>query len=170
MAACPLLDNLFNWAAQQPAENETSVHCNLTTNQSAAFQGHGENVVTYAEGGLGYHPGGWVNVGRFGIFIPASFSGSLTQYYSDKRYGPQGSFTNYPFSASETTPLNITISGPPLLLGGSYSVSISSPGWGATQSFTPQCEAGLVYGTFLNAVLLVISLCEQISEPPTQTQ
>ena len=169
MAACPLLDDLFNWAAQQPTENETSVGCSLATNQSA-FQGRDENLVTYAGGPLSYNPGGWLDAGRFRIFVPAAFTGSLTQYFSNQTYGPPDSFTSYPFNPNATEVLDITISSPPIaLLGsGSYSVSINSPEWGSTQSFTPQCEAGVTYGIVGNAVLLVISLCGQGSEAPPQ--
>jgi hypothetical protein len=167
MATCPLLDDLFNWAAQQPAENIVSVACSLATNQSA-FQGVGENLVTYAEGPLLYKPGGWLDSGRFRIYVPAAFTGSLTQYFSDRRYGPPDSFTNYPFNANSTDPLDITVSSPPLLPSGigSYSVSINSPAWTSTQSLTPQCEAGVIYGIVAGAVLLVISLCGRGSQQP----
>jgi hypothetical protein len=167
MTACPLLDDLFNWAAQQPAENITSVACSLATNQSS-FQGRDENLVAYAEGPLLYKPGGWMDSGRFRIYVPAAFTGTLTQYFSNRRYGPPDSFTNYPFDANSTDPLDITISSPPLIpLGtGSYSVSINSPAWASTQSLTPQCEAGVLYGIMSNSVLLVISLCGQNTQQP----
>jgi hypothetical protein len=60
---------------------------------------------------------------------------------------------------------------------GSYSVTINLPAsappnlpTGSTQSFTPQCEAGVIYGTYDNSELVVISLCNQISQPPQVVQ
>lgn len=76
MAACPLLDDLFSWAAQQPSQNATFVKCNFVTNQST-WNGQDKNLVSYAEGSLGYYPGGWVNAGRFHIYTPPSFTGQL---------------------------------------------------------------------------------------------
>jgi len=162
MAACPLLDDLFSWAAQQPTGNFIAVICNLATNQST-FQGRDKNLVSYAEGTLNYHPGGWIIIEGLNLYLPPTFTGSLTQYFSDRRYTTAPtSFDNYPFDANNTDPLNLSISGS----SGSYSVSIQSPKWGFTQGFMPQCEAGVIYGTVDNVELLVISLCNRRSEPP----
>jgi hypothetical protein len=160
MAACPLLDDLFNWAAQQPIEYQPFVQCSLATNQSV-FQGRVENVVTYAAGTLFYDPGGWQGEGRFGRFVPAVFTGVLLQSFSDQLYSLQ-STDLYPFSPYATENLQITISSPPLFpAGGSYSVWINSPEWSPVQSLAPQCEAGVIYGIMGDAVFLVISLCGQ---------
>jgi hypothetical protein len=157
MAACPLLDDLFDWAARQDPNNQTRVSCSLATNQSAGFQDP-ENAVTYAgasKGFLIYSHADWHEFRGFKIYIPAAFSATLLpQYVSSRERGGD------PFDPSRKDALDITISSPGRLPGGSYSVSIRSPEWGSTQSFTPQCEAGLIYGTFLNSVLMVIGLSQ----------
>jgi hypothetical protein len=161
MAACPLLDDLFNWAAQQGTADEIFVGCYLATNQSA-FQGRDENMVTYATGALFYDRGGWQGEGRFGRFVPAAFTGSLTQFFSNKTFNIPSSTAGYeicPFNPEATENLQITISSPPLFpAGGPYSVWINSPEWGSPQSFTPQCTPGVIYGMASDAILLVISL------------
>ena len=45
-----VLDDLFQWAAQQSTENITTVRIAMATNELT------DNVVTYAEGTLGYSP------------------------------------------------------------------------------------------------------------------
>lgn len=169
---CPLLDNLFTWAAQQPAGYKSTVQCNLVTNQST-YQGD-ENLVVYAEGTLTFSPGRWIDLGEFRIYIPSSFAGSVTRYSSLDRYGVSGGFAIYPFSYELTDTIDIYITAP---LIGSYSVSINLPAsapanlpTGSTQSFTPQCEAGVIYGSLGNSGLAVISLCNQVSNPPPVSQ
>jgi hypothetical protein len=162
MVACPLLDDLFSWAAQQPSANLTTVTCNLVSNQST-FQGHDKNLVSYAEGKLTYYPSFWS--GRF--FVPPSFTANpgvpLAQYFSDRRYksDPQ-SFSDEPFSADNTDPLHLSITS----FLGTYAVSFHSPKWGFTKSFVPFCEAGVIYGIVDNVELVAISLCNRSSQRP----
>ena len=160
---CPLLDDLFTWAAQEPVTNMTRAMCNLSTTTSR-FQNKDHNLVTYGEGGLVYRPGYWLQESFFRIYVPPSFSGELTQYFSDRRYStdPQ-TFINYPFAHDATDPLAVSISAS---VYAGYSVTIHSPNYGGSFSFQPQCAAGVIYGVIDTTELVAISLCDRSSQAP----
>jgi hypothetical protein len=103
-----------SWAAQQPAENSTTVWCHLAPNPST-LHGQDMHLVSYSQGALEYHHGGWVTRGRFKFYVPPSFTFNTprTQYFSNHRYktDPQ-SFGDCPFAANETDPLHLTITSP----------------------------------------------------------
>jgi hypothetical protein len=167
MAACPLLDDLFNWGTQTlAAGGRPTVQCNLVTNQST-FKNKDKNIVCYGEGTLVFQPGRWERIRDLNFFFPPSFAGSLTLYYSDRRYSfapspPPDDLIhplNYPFDANNTVPLDLNILGPV----GSYSASIQLPKYNITDTFTPQCEAGVIYAILGGIKFVVISLCERTS-------
>jgi hypothetical protein len=154
-----ILDDLFQWAAQQPAGNTITVRVATTTNEITR-----NNLVSYAEGFLNYHPGH--SVGMF--FVGPSFSSSndgVVQYFSDRRYGPQGSFTTFPFDANNTDPLTVSITRAPIAATG-YTITIKSSKWGFTENFTPTVDAGsnVIYGS-VSGGLVTISLCNRSSQP-----
>ena len=163
MTTCPLLDNVFSSAAKLAAEHasdNTLVTCNLATNQSTVGDTD-ENVVSYGYGNLLYSSG---IVSPPAVKGPPAFSGSLTQLFSNRTYpiGPTGvgpDLGEAPFDPARPDTLDISITGRSPLEE-SYSVKLHSPKWGGTFSFTPQCEAGVIYGAWGSNVLVVISLCQ----------
>jgi hypothetical protein len=104
-----LLDDLFQWAAQQPARNTTTVDLAMTGNQITGNDITQNNLVTYGVGTLYYDPPHQAG----GIFhFPAYFASQtdgITQYFSNRKFGggPLGG-TN-PFNPDDTDPLDITI-------------------------------------------------------------
>jgi len=135
-----VLDNLFQWAAEQPAENITSCRLAMATNELTR-----NNLVSYAEGTLFYSPGR--HVGLF--FVPARFSSEpngITQYFSDRRFAPNGGFETAPFDPNNTDPLDITIS-PPFLLTHQYGITVHSSKWDFQFTVNPSFDAAT--GSFM---------------------
>lgn len=152
-----IIDDLFQWAAQQPAGNITTVRIAITTNEITR-----NNLVSYAEGSLTYHPGR--SVGMF--FSPPSFASAhdgVTQYFSDRRYG-SGSFATSPFDAANTDPLTVSITRAIIATG--YTITFKSSKWGFTESFTPSFDAAssVIYGS-VGGGLVTVSLCNRNSQP-----
>lgn len=153
-----IIDDLFQWAAQQPAGNNTTVRIDITTNEITR-----NNLVSYAEGMLTYHPGH--SGGMF--FTPPSFSSGIdgvTQYFSDRRYN-SGGFSTAPFDAANTDPLTVSISRPIIATG--YTITFKSSKWGFTESFTPNFDAAssVIYGS-VGGSLITVSLCNKSSLSP----
>ena len=149
------LDDLFQWAAQQPSNNITTVQIALVTNDLRQ-----NNLVSYTEGTLYFHPAR--SGGTF--LLPAYFASQddrLTQYFSDRRYaGQPGDFNACPFACDQTDPLQITVNLPFLPTGGNYSVTLKLLKWGFQISFEPSYDAstGVLYGVIYTA-FITISLC-----------
>jgi hypothetical protein len=153
-----ILDDLFQWAAQEPAGNIITVRIAITTNEITR-----SNLVSYAEGDLQYRPAH--SSGMF--FFPASFASpenGLHQYFSDRRYGPPNSFANFPFDSENTDPLTVSITRP--LIVNSYTITLHSSKWGFTESLAPNFDAAssIIYGS-VGGGLLTVSLCGRNSRP-----
>jgi hypothetical protein len=156
-----ILDDLFQWAAQQPAGNETSVRIAITTNEITR-----NNLVSYGEGTLNYQPGRASGM----LFLPAHFASAhdgVTQYFSDRRHVDPGSFGGPPFDPANTDPLTISITW--TLFSATYSINLSSSKWGFTESFKPSFDLGstVIYGT-VGGGFVTISLCNRSSMPLTK--
>jgi len=152
-----ILDDLFGWAAQQPAYHTTQVSLAMTSIEITR-----NNLVSYADGFLKYHPGHSVGM----IFIPASFASDanqITQYFSDRRFSltPQG-LVQYPFDPNQTDPLTISIRRS--IIGGNYTIVIQSSKWNFSETFAPQFDAhtNVIYGSVGNG-LVSIALCNRSS-------
>jgi hypothetical protein len=161
-----ILDDLFQWAAQQPSINTTTVQFAMTGNEITR-----NGLVSYAVGTLRYYPPHFNGI----RFLPASFASSvngITQYFSDRRFSlTPGSFINYPFNPSNTDPLTITIS--PLAIGvPTYSIDVSSSKWGFNDRFVPNFDVTtkILYGSVGGNTFLTISLCNQSSQRPIVIQ
>ena len=149
-----LLDDLFQWAAQQPAGNITHVNLAMTGNEIGR-----NNLVSYAEGTLSYTPAH--HVGMF--FLPATFhsaANGITQYFSDRRIAPVA-----PFDPDSTDPLTITITySPPITPV--YALTVHSSKWGfdftVNPIFDPATE--IIYATN-GLTFLTFSLCGRFSQP-----
>src|SRR6516225_8656444 len=75
-----ILDDLFNWAAQQGPLNTTTVQFHMTSNEITR-----NGLVSYSEGTLRYNPAHFYKL----LWFPASFSSGtngITQYFSDRRF------------------------------------------------------------------------------------
>lgn len=155
-----ILDDLFQWAAEQSPNNITTVRISITTNETT------QNIVSYAEGSLTYYPGlslPWVH-------IPPSFKSAndgVMQYFSNNRYGPSGSFTTFPFDADpkKTDPLTVSISSS--FLVAHYTITLHSSKLGFTESFTPNFDAAsnVIYGN-IGKMLMTVNLCDRNTQPP----
>lgn len=121
---------------------------------------------TCLNGGLQYYPARRVGV----FYFPPYLSGTLTQFFSDRRYGtPPSSFLpSYPFNADNTDDLQLTI-----YLGNSIfgtktgEVVYTLKSWGNAQgSFQGMCQDGMLYG-FQGNTMFVFSLFNlQLNPPP----
>jgi len=155
-----ILDDLFQWAGQQPVNNISVVQVSITTNEITR-----NNLVSFGEGALTYHPAHSVGM----LLLPATFSSAndgITQYFSDRRYGGgQGPVKNYPFDANKTDPLTMLITKPYLMNVG-YTVTFKSSKWGFTESFMPSFDAvsSVLFGP-LGGGFVTISLCNRNSAP-----
>lgn len=156
-----VLDDLFQWAAQQPADNITSIRLAMTGNELTR-----NNLVSYAEGTLFYHPA----PSRGFLLFPANFSSEtngITQYFSDRRFAPDGDFLTAPFDPHNTDPLDITIFAP--RFSPQYAGTVHSSKWDFefTVNLSSDPATGIIYAT-TGPTFLTISLCNRISEPPPQ--
>jgi hypothetical protein len=149
-----IIDDLFQWAAQQLADNTKTVQIAITTNEITR-----NNLVSYAEGPLTYHP--WISLGM--IHFPPYFESEndgVRQYFSDRRYKPS-SGPSAPFDAMKTDLLTV-------LITSGHTITFKSSKWGFTESFTPSFDAAssVIYGS-VGGGLVTISLCNRSSSPPT---
>jgi hypothetical protein len=149
-----ILDDLFAWAGAQTATNYTLAKIAMTTNAS-----HENNVVSYAEGELIYHPGtslGWFHVQP----SFASKPDDVKQYFSDRRYGTM--FAGSPFDSTNTDPLTISITWEIT----TYAVTFKSSKYGWTATFTPSFDtaSNVIYGS-VGGGFVTISLCGRVSNP-----
>jgi hypothetical protein len=161
-----ILDDLFQWAAQQPSINTTTVQFAMAGNEITR-----NGLVSYSVGTLRYYPPHFNGI----QFLPASFASSLngiTQYFSDRRFTlTPGSFINYPFNPNNTDPLTITIS--PLAIGVPiYSIDLKSSKWGFDDRFVPSFDVTtkILYGSVGGNTFLTVSLCNQNSQRPIVIQ
>lgn len=154
-----ILDDLFQWAAQQPSGQILTVGIAITTNEITR-----NNLVSYAEGMLGYSPGhsaGW-------LFFPPSFASSpdgVKQYFSDRRWGTSDfGGPPHPFDPNNTDPLTVSIGRP--ILTGDYKITLKSSKWGFTESFTPIFDPAshIIYGS-VGGGFVTISLCGKTATP-----
>jgi hypothetical protein len=128
---------------------------------------------TCLSGGLSYYPGR-----HFGLlYFPPSLSGTLTQFFSDRRFGtPAGSLLglpSYPFkpylipSPPGTDELGLTIYLGNSILGyttGEVVYTSKSEGNG---SFRGLCQDGMLYGFEGDTTMYVLSLYNlKLNQPP----
>jgi hypothetical protein len=153
-----ILDDLFHWAAQQPASNETQVDIALTSVEVSR-----KNLVTYSEGSLKYHPPHSAGMLR----LPAYFGSDpnqIKQYVSDRRSRDRSDTpatpAGDPFDPNNTDPLTVSIFRP--IVSGNYTITIKSTKWNWEESFTPIFDAAtnVLYGNLYTGLLLV-ALCGQ---------
>ena len=155
-----ILADLFNWAAQQPAQNVITVQFHMTSNEITR-----NGLVSYSEGTLHYYPAHFHGL----LWFPASFSSNtdgITQYFSDRRFSlSPNSFTNYPFDPQNTDPLTVTIINYPFSVPG-YAIYVSSSTWGFNYQWKPSFDANtkILYGTNGDD-FLTVSLYDQNSQP-----
>jgi hypothetical protein len=148
-----ILDDLFQWAANQPPENFVSVDIAITSNELTR-----KNLVSYAAGPLTYNPS--KHVGFF--WIPANFASeknnSLKQYFSDRGGSP--------FNPDDTDPLDVTIEAPNIGLS-QYIITLHSPKWNFQYQIKPGFDVAtqVIIGTS-GPSLLTFSLCGQLSQSP----
>jgi hypothetical protein len=158
-----ILDDVFQWAGQQPQDNTVSVKIAIATNETQR-----SNLVSYAEGTLTYHA---PHVGRF--LLPPYFSSSrdgIEQYYSDRRYAGQHATHLCPFACDQSDPLEVAIHRPASFAGGgNYSVSLKSSKYGFDLKFDPSFDdaTGVLYGV-IGATFITVSLCDRQSLPPVR--
>jgi hypothetical protein len=141
------LDDLFNWARQQPQHNDVSVDFVMTTDDLTANRT--VSHVTYIEGTFVYSP---TSVAQ-GYYKSDSFNKSAPQYFSDRRYyhyspSPLGlPDADYPFNHEFTEPIAITINPP--FISPDYSVVVHLLKSGSSFSFKPNVDllTGVLYGS-----------------------
>src|SRR5215471_3033038 len=126
-----MLTDLSNWAQTIP---NSSIGFNMATNRADGL------YVGYAVGKLLYYPP--VNVGWY--WLPARLQGETTEYFSDRVFlYPPGSWNQAPFDPTSTGQTGISVTIPGVV--SSSNVTITMP-WGATYSFLPSCQNGVMYG------------------------
>lgn len=117
-----------------------TVPCTVVSNQNNQIAG-------FAEGLLAYVPAS--SDPNSGDPFPM-FSGALSQYFSDRRYNAAGGgtfvFPYQPFDQSRTDQLRVYLFQDPQA-SNAVMVQFVLLTWGnATFSFTPECQAGVLYG------------------------
>ena len=172
-----VLDDLFNWAANQPTQNKTTVNISMATNQVIGPGGPNANLVSYATGYLTYQQQTDTQNASFTSTSP------LTQYFSDRQYpgsvvsGP--SIGGAPFNANATDQLNVTITLQPFLeiprppsmgpmtIQNWYYITLQSPTWGYTIGAPLNVDpaTNIIY-FMIGATYYTISLCNQTSTGP----
>jgi len=179
----PLLSDLFQWGQAQPGSNVSTVGVTLASNQ-ATFHGQPRTLVSYAEATLKYYPSRFIGFRRFPASFSSAGSSSYTgkQYFSDRTWflddsnvfdgsqfnGPFIFHDNYPFAPKDqygnqaTDPLNIAIN----WRLATYRVTVSSPKWGFSYSFVPECKANVMYGVGDGETLVTLSLGTRGSYAP----
>lgn len=156
-----LLDDLFGWAIEQPAENTISVRLALATNEITR-----DNLVSYAEGPLFYRPAHRAGVRRVAPRF-ASEANGITQYFSNRKY--KSGFPGAPFSSEDdqSDPLDVTIAASGVF-SGRYSVVLHSAKWNVRFTFRPRFDnaTDVIYGA-VGHTFVTISLCSRSSQPPS---
>ena len=154
-----LLDDLFGWAIQQPAESAISVQLALATNEITR-----DNLVSYAEGPLFYRPAHRAGIRR----LPPRFASEpngITQYFSNRKYIT--GFPGAPFSseAGQSDPLEVTIAASGVF-SGRYSITLHSTKWNFRFSFRPRFDdaTNVIYGA-VGHTFVTIGLCNRASQP-----
>ncbi|MBT2667298.1 hypothetical protein J7J00_17605 [Bacillus sp. ISL-4] len=150
-----ILDDLFQWASEQPEDHLCSVDIAIATNDMSR-----NNLVSYAEGTIHFDLGSiskWVSLQpRF-----KSYQNGIKQYFSDRRRG------DCPFDCNETEPLDVLIVPRFSVNNINYIVTMKSSKWNFEFSFEPSfdVESDILYGVF-NKTFITISFCNKRSEPP----
>jgi hypothetical protein len=146
-----LLDDLFQWAAQEPAGNTVTVKLAIATNEITR-----DNLVSYAEGTLTYHPPRHAGI----LTLPANFASDpdgITQYFSDRRFGSP--LPTNPFDPGKTDPLDVTIVAIP-----QYTATFHSSRWNFEFTVTLTFDAATEIIFAANGpTFLVLSLCSRNS-------
>ena len=156
-----VLETLFQWASQQPADNTTTVQFAMATNELTR-----NNLVTYTEGLLRYQP-----ASSSGLFwFPPVFKSitSIPEYFSNRTYSLPGELLSAkPFNANNTDPIDVEIRAP-WLFDANYQIFISSTkfsnanfNFGATFDST----TGVILGSH-NSSLITKSVCQCSSSTP----
>jgi hypothetical protein len=154
-----LLDNLFQWAAQQPTANITSVNLAMTGSENA-----NNCLVSYADGTLFYKP-----PSHSGLFhLPANFSSKangIKQYFSDRTFGT--GLGGNPFNPDDTDPLDVIIGPEILSLSTNYVLTIHSSKYNLSFTVGLKFDATteVIYATN-GPTFITVSLCGQNSIPP----
>jgi hypothetical protein len=156
-----LLDDLFQWAAQQPAANITSVNLAMTGNEIGS--GKDSCLVSYATGRLSYKP-----PSHSGLFhAPASFNSEadgIKQYFSNRTYG--GQLGSFPFSSEPKDIDLIDISIGLQAFTTIYGLTIHSSALNLrfTVNVSFDVTTGVIYAT-TGPVFITVSLCGRDSHP-----
>jgi len=153
------LDNLQTWLVTKPnGPGQYEIRFNMVTNRSDGKYASYLEGPTGTPGALNYYPAHSVG----GFFFPPYLQGTMTQYFSDRRYAPSGGFAWAPFNSAATDQTRITISLGSSIFGAQFGeVTITLLSWGnASSSFMPSCQDGLMYG-FVGNTMLVMSLNEE---------
>ena len=157
-----LLDDLFGWAIEQPAENTISVQLALASNEITR-----DNLVSYAEGLLFYRPTHRAGVRRVAPRFSSEAHG-ITQYFSNRKY--ETGFPGAPFSSEkeQSDPLDVTIAASGVF-SGRYSVVLHSAKWNFRYTFRPRFDdaTNVIYGAVGHS-FVTISLCNRSSQPPSR--
>jgi len=172
-----LLDNLFQWAAEQPSGNTVTVMVTISSIQSLSPTNETDPVVTYAQGTLTYrrseqvpdNPSEWIHP-SFGGFLNLSFSNrTSTAFKFDFQTLPFIRASTYLFDPNNTdligfsiyyAPNSKTQFPPPDYYFGINDLDV--PGGGAavyTVLFTNQ----VIYGAATNGEVVTIALGAQNS-------
>src|SRR6516164_4957287 len=155
-----MLNDFNNWFLTKPnGPGNYWISFNMATNRADGL------YVGYAEGISGgnallqYYPAHIVGLQWF----PPSLQGNLKEFFSDRRYYPAGAIVSNPFDPDNTGTTRISITFP--ALGASY-VTITMP-WGFSDTITPLCQNGLMYGfSSVDNTLFVMSLNKLYVPPP----
>jgi len=144
-----VLSDLFHWAGTQPANATVVVEIDIAGNDMSR-----NNLVSYAHGELKYHRGSGARPATF-----ASDPDTVTQYFSDRRFG-----TRDPFDPSQTDPLTVTITPLTVIRPGSspYSITLHSSKWRTTDTISPKFDdaTGIIFG-HIHKAFITISLCNR---------
>jgi hypothetical protein len=162
-----ILDDLFQWAAQQPSTNVTTVQLAMTSNEitnTGRVTYAGDGPTPGLDGTLYYYP----PVFNGYYMLPARFSSAngIKLYWSTRGYDCNSQFASYPFGWNNTEPITITVS--PLAFGDPiYSITLNSTDSSFTFRFVASFDANtkILYGTSGNK-FLTVSLYNRDSRPP----
>jgi hypothetical protein len=148
-----ILDDLFNWAAQEPLENQKTIQIAVVTTEVTR-----SNLVSCALGKLTYYGAAGNGMRQYPPYL---FSGKdgLTQYFSNR--------TNVPFDKTQTDPLTVTITGHfALAATGDYPIRFQSSKWNFDFTIQPTFEptTQILYALH-DSLYITISLCGRQSDP-----
>jgi hypothetical protein len=163
------MQNIINNFSNIPPGGQATMQVAMVSNRSdGRYVSYGEKPsmsgTNGSSGPLVYYPGGWTWFG----YYPATLQGTLSQFFSDRRFNQNGSF-NDPFDPANTDNLGITI-----FLEYSYvegvnpgEVVLTLNSWGGGQlSFQGQCQNGMINGFDGVNTEFVLSLFNQYVPPP----